>query len=157
MKKIILDGHEIEISDESFEAFKRQFTKEPKDRVKMYGIYYYITLCGAVSSSPDYCDETDNYLYAIGNYYLTKEEAKRALEIQNILSKYKYKFSKEELEDIHTDKWYIYIDTQDKLLKTVRSVICLPSNILFKNKEFAQKAINEIGYADYVHFMSKKA
>lgn len=51
---------------------------EPSIRSRVaYGcIYYYVNNYGIVSCSYDYRNEDDNYLYGIGNYFKTEEEAK---------------------------------------------------------------------------------
>ena len=50
---------------------------EPSIRSRVaYGcIYYYVNSYGIVSCSYDYRNEDDNYLYGIGNYFKTEEEA----------------------------------------------------------------------------------
>lgn len=47
-----------------------------RSRVAYSCLYYYVNNYGIVSCSYDYRDEGDDYLYGIGNYFKTEEEAK---------------------------------------------------------------------------------
>ena len=83
MKTIIIDNKKIEISDESCEAFKKQFvTKDKAILWKQQGgnnywtnseYYQYIV-------SEWESDAADYQRYELGNIYKTKEEAQEALD-----------------------------------------------------------------------------
>jgi hypothetical protein len=43
--------------------------------------YYYFDSIGVISNDNEYHDDIDNYRYSVGNYFLTKEEAIKHLEL----------------------------------------------------------------------------
>lgn len=141
-----------------FEEFKKSIQpiekqeEKPKDRADKDQRYWYIDDSGEICSTCDCIITADDYRYKTGNYYLTYEECERAKEIQDILNKYSYKFSTEELENTNVEKYYIFADTYAKELKINSYATLIASPRLFKTEEDCQKAINEIGYEDYLHY-----
>ena len=154
MKKIIIDNKEIEISEESFKALKDSLIVDENRRFKpKYDeLYWYIDSNGEV----DWCswddDEIDTFRYANHNIYKTEEEADRALEIRNILNKYSYDFTREELEDENLVKCSILVHPASRKLQINKNFSYFYGTRLFKTQEDCQKAIDEIGYEDYITY-----
>ena len=147
------------VTKKEFEEFKKSIQnnqpiankeEKPKDRVEKGQRYWFIDTAGNVSHCEDFYDKLDNYHYKVGNYYLIKEEVKRASEIQNILLKYSYNFTKEELEDINICKHYICINSKMNKLYIASNFAFISGERLFKKHEDCQRAIDEIGYDDYI-------
>lgn len=83
MKTIIIDDKKIEISDESYEAFKKQFVTKDKAilwKPEIGQPYHYINSAGGVEFSHWTNLYRENYYYDIGNTFKTKEEAQEALD-----------------------------------------------------------------------------
>lgn len=83
MKTITIDDKKIEISDESYEAFKKQFVTKDKAilwKPEIGQPYHYINSAGGVEFSHWTNLYRENYYYDIGNTFKTKEEAQEALE-----------------------------------------------------------------------------
>lgn len=83
MKTIIIDDKKIEISDESYEAFKKQFVTKDKAilwKPEKNGRYYYVNGDGVANYRFCYPDGGDRYNLETGNTYKTKEEAQEALD-----------------------------------------------------------------------------
>lgn len=78
MKKITIDGKTIEISDESYEAFKKQFVVE-EEWPKSGDMYRYIDSSGDSAYSTCVNDDIDRFNKSIGNCYRTRGEAEEAL------------------------------------------------------------------------------
>lgn len=83
MKTITIDDKKIEISDESYEAFKKQFVTKDKAilwKPEKNGRYYYVNGDGVDNYRFCYPDGGDRYNLETGNTYKTKEEAQEALD-----------------------------------------------------------------------------
>ena len=83
MKTIIIDDKKIEISDESYEAFKKQFVTKDKAilwKPEIGQLYHYISSVGCVAFSHWVNSYNESHYYDIGNIYKTKEEAQEALD-----------------------------------------------------------------------------
>lgn len=82
MKTITIDDKKIEISDESYEAFKKQFmTKDKAILWKPEGNdgYFYIDDYGDICTSRGGGSGTE-FRHELGNTFKTKEEAQEALD-----------------------------------------------------------------------------
>lgn len=83
MKTITIDDKKIEISDESYEAFKKQFVTKDKAilwKPEIGQPYHYISSAGCVAFSHWDNLYNESYYYDIGNIFKTKEEAQEALD-----------------------------------------------------------------------------
>lgn len=83
MKTIIIDDKKIQISDESYEAFKKQFVTKDKAilwKPKVGQPYHYIGDAGCVAFFHWVSYYRESYYYDIGNIFKTKEEAQEALD-----------------------------------------------------------------------------
>lgn len=76
------DGREVELvlTDEQEKAIEPK--KYGRQRAKYGKDYYFIDDYGGVNSICEGFEKTDNFRFSLGNYYLTKEEAEKALRIQ---------------------------------------------------------------------------
>jgi len=83
MKTITIDDKKIEISDESYEAFKKQFVTKDKAilwKPEIGQLYHYISGAGRTDYSYWNKSYSVRYHYDIGNIFKTKEEAQEALD-----------------------------------------------------------------------------
>ena len=83
MKTITIDDKKIEISDESYEAFKKQFMTEDKAILWKPNVgegYYYLAIEGLAYNTTWWNNIHDRYCYEMGNVFKTKEEAQEALD-----------------------------------------------------------------------------
>lgn len=79
MKTITIDDKKIEISDESYEAFKKQFvTKDKAILWKPEKTYWYIEDAGEIFTDEGGCFGFE-HRYELGNVFRTEEEAEEAL------------------------------------------------------------------------------
>lgn len=83
MKTIIIDDKKIQISDESYEAFKKQFVA--KDKAILWkpedgDMYWFIGVEDDCQTINWNSDGVDQYAYEIGNTFKTRGEAEEALE-----------------------------------------------------------------------------
>ena len=117
---------------------------EPSIRSRVaYGcIYYYVNNYGIVSCSYDYRNEDDNYLYGIGNYFKTEEEAKayrRYLLARQVLiddaDGGEYSYGKE--------NWCTYYSKFTQGWTGFDNDIYHPGMIYFRTRETLQKSLRE--------------
>lgn len=83
MKTIIIDDKKIQISDESYEAFKKQFVTKDKAilwKPEIGQPYHYINSTGGVVFSHWDNSYNENYYYDMGNIFKTQQEAQEALD-----------------------------------------------------------------------------
>ena len=83
MKTITIDDKKMEISDESYEAFKKQFVTKDKAILWKPNVgegYYYLAIEGLAYNTTGWNTIHDRYCYELGNIFKTKEEAQEALE-----------------------------------------------------------------------------
>ena len=152
MKTITLEnGKKVEISEESYNALAGA-VQNKRWRAGKTNYYRFISGGDVFRHDDDY-DFYDNYRYASKNYYKTKQEAERALEIFYILRKYEHEFTKEELEDKKLRKYSIKLDTEDKCIDPVLFYYTIDNNVLFKTSQDAQNCAIEIGYDDYIKYV----
>ena len=154
MKTITINNKEFEISEESYEAFKKQFGKDDKrwklERGERYwcidedGDAFYFCWCN---------DDGDIFRYNNKNVYKTEAECNRALEILNILNKYSYDFSEKDWEDNSIGKYYLYYDFEDAKIGCSLKFRCKNSSRYFKDEKTAEKVAELIGTEDYKKYI----
>lgn len=122
----------------------------PKDGEKIYYISYH---SGQVKDWDfDISYESDKYLYDIGIYFDTKEEAEQFIKEQTLIKKIKC-WAKEQQGDWKPDwkdktvsKYFIFSDIMKKLnIGSVCTLNYLRKLPHFKSKEIAQACIDEFG------------
>ena len=155
MKTITIDNKEIEISDESFKAFKEQFMKDNVRWKPEYDEdYWYINFYKEVLGATWFDYEFDNIQYTNKNVYKTKAECDRALEIRNILNKYSYNFTEEEWEDYDIGKYHLYYDFEDAEIGCGCEFHCKWSSRYFKDEKTAMEVAELIGAEDYKKYIA---
>lgn len=153
MKTITIDNKEFEISEESYEAFKKQFVKDDKRwKPEINEDYWDINNYEDVLSSTWFDDKFDNIQYINKNVYKTEAECDRALEILNILNKYSYDFS-EEWENYDIDKYYLFYGFEDAEIDCDYEFHCKSSSRHFKDKKIAMEVAKLIGEEDYKKYI----
>lgn len=157
MKTITIDDKKIEISDESYEAFKKQFvTKDkailwrPEDGERFYCVSTY-------GAAEYYVWENSGWQiqdWELGNIFKTKEEAEEALKtgwiakrkaevkILRFIAENDLEFEPDWDND-DVNKYYVYYPHDNRSFQ-VSGNWCHQRSILpyFKSKEHAQKVID---------------
>lgn len=118
---------------------------KPKNR----DVYWFIKNNG-IGSYNYFNDNTDNFLYSIGNYFKTKEEAEFALERQKVITELKrFALKNNECEldwnDCTQCKYEVYYDTNDKMVNVSPLYTFKQNTVYFSSEEIAKKAIATIG------------
>lgn len=157
MKTITIDDKKIEISDESYEAFKKQFVTNDKAilwKPKVGQPYHYINDAGCTDHSYWNNYYSENYYYDIGNIFKTKEEAQEALDTGWVAKRKAevkiLRFIAENDLEFEPDwdnegayKYYVYYSHDNRGFQVAescrRQYSILP---YFKSKEDAQKVID---------------
>lgn len=122
------------------------------NRVAFNQHYYYLTAYNEVVDAIECGDANDAYLYELGNYFQTREEAEkvaRKIEIYTQLKKLALRLNSGGLIDWKNNnqpKYYIYYDNDDNLLRyTCRSTSRDMCTIYCLNHRFFDIAKQEIG------------
>lgn len=156
MKTISIDDKKIEISDESYEAFKKQFIKPDKAilwRPEHGEAYFAVSSDGEVYKYRFCSEAIDEHHYKMGGIFRTEEEAQEALETGWIAKRkaevkilrfiaendleFEFDWSKRQV------KHFIYYNHSDQAFKPNTWIYCQEStNFHFKSKEDAQKLID---------------
>lgn len=124
--------------------------KNNRSRVNHGCEYYYIDEYSEIASDEEYNVELDDSRYNIGNYFKTKEQAKKALRKTLIYTKLKdlaNRLSEEEPVDwdnIDQDKFCIY-NENNRLLQDSRCYTQNLGDIYCTCEDFLEIAIKEIG------------
>lgn len=158
MKTIIIDDKKIEISDESYEAFKKQFaTKDKAILWKPEGndVYFYIDDYGDICTRSWGGSGTEFRLrHELGNTFKTKEEAQEALDtgwvakrkaevkILRFIAENDLEFEPDWDND-DVNKYYVYYAHDNRNFQVTTS--CRHQHSIlpyFKSEEDAQKLID---------------
>ena len=150
--KLIIEGKEIEVEISEEECKKIQPPEEKKtgyERVSESDIYFYANSRGYVETcTEDYYSVDDKY-YESANYYSDKPVAENNARADKLMRQLR-RFAVEHrehgvnLNDINTEKYYMYYDYDDNELR-VSFVFCTRNFgvIHFDSEETASAAIDE--------------
>lgn len=89
--------------------------------------------------------------YVNGNDTLEVNNSKREQVYQKV-KKYAYEFNKHEWEDNSIPKYYVFYDTHLEKLIIDYNIFIKMDTLHFKTKHFIQKAIDEVGEADFIKY-----
>lgn len=148
--KLIIDGKEIELTEEQIKVLNLSENKTSYTRTKSFDRYYYVTATGNISSYYDKRDGIDNSLYNVANYYTNEEFANEQskLEILNrLLKRFSYENGWSDVlwENSEIYKYFICYDLNcDKYCIGYNLTSKINNTVYFKTEEIAQRAINEI-------------
>ena len=152
MKTITIDDKKIEISDESYEAFKKQFVTKDKAilwKPEIGQPYHYISSAGCVAFSHWDNLYNESYYYDIGNIFKTKEEAQEALDTGWVAKrKAEVKIlrfiAENDLEGSNEDDRYVmFYDPDDGIFRSAKARwVSRGDAIHFKSMSDAQKVID---------------
>ena len=150
--KLIIEGKEIEIEISEEEYKKLQPPEEKKtgyERVPESDVYFYTYPSGCVETTCETCYDIDDECYESANYYSDKTVAENNTRADKLMRQLR-RFAVEHrecgvnLNDINTEKYYMYYDYDDNELGV--SFVFRTRNfgaIYFDSKETAQAAIDE--------------
>lgn len=131
-------------------------TKQQQIDLKEGDIYYFIENNGGIIQETLRSIDFNIIRLLIGNVFLTRYEAKIALEklkVEAILNKYSHDFSKEEWIDDDVYKYYIgYIENNNQIHFPYDYYIKKQGTIYFKTEEDCQNAIDEIGEQRLINY-----
>ena len=110
--------------------------------------YYYIDVYGDISDGRIGNDSSEDEIFAIGNVFLTEEDAEFEVERLKViaeLKKYAKEFSDEEWKDNKTQKYYIVYRYSDDYIRSILTYTSKDGVLYFESKEKAQEAIDAVG------------
>lgn len=152
MPKIKIDGKEIEISQESYEAFKEQFLKEEKRWVPKLGEeYWFVNTIGIEYQGEWENDYIDNFRLNTGNCFKTENEMEKHLEkLHAIAEVTKYCYDNDlvldpDWEDFKQSKYSIIYNNENKEINWLR-LTCLQDCLVLpylKSTEACGQVIKE--------------
>ena len=152
MKTITIDDKKIEISDESYEAFKKQFVTKDKAILWKPNVgegHYYLTIEGLAYNTTGWNTIHDRYCYELGNIFKTKEEAQEALDTGWVAKrKAEVKLlrfiAENDLEGSNEDDRYVmFYDPDDGIFRSAKARwVSRGDAIHFKSMSDAQKVID---------------
>lgn len=118
MHTIKIDDKEIEISDESYEAFREQFIKDKRWKPSKGKLYYYVGNDGSVYSGNWYNDKTDKFNYEQGNCHRVLEGSQQHLQLLKAQAEIRNSSDFEpDWSDESELKYSVYYDHYIKLLR----------------------------------------
>ena len=150
--KLIIEGTEIEIEISEEEYKKIQSPEEKKtgyERVPESDVYFYTYPSGCVETTCETCYDIDDECYESANYYSDKTVAENNTRADKLMRQLR-RFAVEHrergvnLNDINTEKYYMYYDYDDNELGV--SFVFRTRNfgaIYFDSKETANAAIDK--------------
>ena len=150
--KLIIKGKEIEIEISEEEYKKLQPSEEKKtgyERVPESDIYFYANTKGDVETACEDCQDIDDEYYESANYYSDKTVAENNTRADKLMRQLR-RFAVEHrehgvnLNDINTEKYYMYYDYDDNELR-VSFVFCTRNFgvIHFDSEETVNAAIDK--------------
>lgn len=110
--------------------------------------YYYIDVYGDISDGRIGNDSSEDEIFAIGNVFLTEEDAEFAVERLKViaeLKKYAKEFSDGEWKDNKTQKYYIVYRYSDDYIRSILTYTSKDSVLYFESPEKIQEAIDAVG------------
>ena len=153
MKTITIDDKKIEISDESYEAFKKQFVT--KDKAILWKPeedegYWFAARSDTTSENVFWCNDViDRSNHELGNCFKTKEEAQEALDTGWIAKrKAEVKIlrfiAENDLEGSNEDDRYVmFYDPDNGIFRSAKARwVSRGDAIHFKSMSDAQKVID---------------
>ena len=150
--KLIIEGKEIEIEISEEEYKKLQSPEEKKtgyERVPESDVYFYTYPSGCVETTCETCYDIDDECYESANYYSDKTVAENNTRADKLMRQLR-RFAVEHrehgvnLNDINTEKYYMYYDYDDNELGV--SFVFRTRNfgaIYFGSEETANAAIDK--------------
>ena len=150
--KLIIEGKEIEIEISEEEYKKLQSPEEKKtgyERVPESDVYFYTYPSGCVETTCETCYDIDDECYESANYYSDKTVAENNARADKLVRQLR-RFAVEHrehgvnLNDINTEKYYMYYDYDDNELR-VSFVFCTRNFgvIHFDSEETVNAAIDK--------------
>ena len=150
--KLIIEDKEIEIEISEEEYKKLQPSEEKKtgyERVPESDVYFYTYPSGCVETTCETCYDIDDECYESANYYSDKTVAENNARADKLMRQLR-RFAVEHrehgvnLNDINTEKYYMYYDYDDNELR-VSFVFCTRNFgvIHFDSEETVNAAIDE--------------
>lgn len=132
-----------------------------RHRVDNGDAYYYINELGIICGHNEWFDNVDNYLYSMGNYYLSEEDCQKALDVQNTECELR-ELAKELNADEEIDwnnenqpKFYIFYAFSEKSIYFGRTYTVKHSNdVNCLDDDFLSKAIAKIGKDRLVEYLT---
>ena len=150
--KLIIEGKEIEIeiSEEEYKKLQSEEEKETGyERVPESDVYFYTYPSGCVETTCETCYDIDDECYESANYYSDKTVAENNARADKLVRQLR-RFAVEHrehgvnLNDINTEKYYMYYDYDDNELGV--SFVFRTRNfgaIYFGSEETANAAIDK--------------
>lgn len=146
MKKITIDGQDIPISDESFEALKKSLLKKDRFVPEDEQTYYYVNSWGEKCSSAWSGGMEDTICLGQGNVFATREEAEEHAEkLKAISDVVNYCYENDLVTGEGDERYYIFYSQGKKYSFGVYQETDKFADILptLKSSEACKQVINE--------------
>lgn len=150
--KLIIDGKEIQLTDEQLKMFGIEIEekrKNPFERVKPNERYHYVTSDGVIDECIDANDAADTQLYKISNYFNDEAFAKQVA-LYQLLYRKLLKFAYD-TGYVDTAKWNgvnphwcINYDNNRKKFDITWNELVQGPHVYFSTREGAERAIKEV-------------
>ena len=137
--KLTLNGkeYEVEINEEQVKEIEKP--KYKRWRAEKYKTYCSTNSDGTTCMYTDFGDVFDNFLYSIGNYFKTKEEAEFRRQQLLYLQQYKDFIGKDLPTTVdwksNSSKYFAYYDFYEKKIKTAEHHWNKTSNDIYSKSE----------------------
>lgn len=138
---------------------EKEENKSKRWRAKNRGDYFYVSTSNTIVFEKDYNLESDNFRYDTHNYFQTKEDVQKYVEVLETERQLK-KFADEHNDVIDWDnnnlvKYYLAYNYNAQAICTNSAcAIGYPRIIYFSSKEIAEKAINTIGAENIKQYLT---
>ena len=157
--KLILNNKEYEVELKEEQVKEIEKPKYKRWRAEKGEKYCFLSDLGEIFSAIDCGDKSDNFLYAIGNYFKTKEEAEFCKQQALYLQQYKDFIgedipTKEDWKDDSKTKYYACYDHHDNFLDISLSIVYEIQGVIYsKSKEKIEKFIKKIGKDNFKKYI----
>ena len=147
--KLTIDGKEVQLTEEQLKALGTKVRKNPFERTKYHGLYYYVYEDNDVWSDTDLCADADNRRYDAANYFNDRQFAEQVALHQLLYHKLlKYTYDNECEDKAEWDgknaHWVIRYNENRNEFCSYDQDGYKARDVYFSSKEGAERAIKEV-------------
>lgn len=152
---------EVEINEEDLKKLEKKKLPRKRWRAEEGQEYWYVSNDGEIAGVSEVNDIYDDYVYSIGNYFKTKEEAefhKNELIYTQMLKDYIYEHDDVKLDwnDAKQDKYYLLYDFCNEEIDCRLSWnYKFPGAICASNEQVLKDAVGFIGEENVKNYILK--
>ena len=147
--KLTIDGKEVQLTEEQLKALGTKVRKNPFERTKYHGLYYYVYEDNDVWSDTDLCADADNRRYDAANYFNDRQFAEQVALHQLLYHKLlKYTYDNECEDKAEWDgknaHWVIRYNENRNEFCSYDQDGYKARDVYFSSKEGAERASKEV-------------